>query len=54
MTDEAGENIIDARDAAESAGLVYVDDQSVGLSVARAARAGVTAMRPARRSAKRR
>jgi len=32
MTDEAGENIIDARDAAESAGLVYVDDQSVGLS----------------------
>ncbi|NII60027.1 DNA topoisomerase IB [Sphingomonas aerolata] len=32
MTDEAGENIIDARDAAESAGLVYVDDQSGGLS----------------------
>jgi DNA topoisomerase-1 len=32
MTDEAGENIIDARDAAESAGLVYIDDQSVGLS----------------------
>jgi DNA topoisomerase-1 len=32
MTDEAGENIIDARDAAQSAGLVYVDDQSVGLS----------------------
>jgi len=32
MTDEAGANIIEARDAAESAGLVYVDDQSVGLS----------------------
>jgi DNA topoisomerase-1 len=32
MTDKAGENIIDARDAAQSAGLVYVDDQSVGLS----------------------
>jgi len=32
MTDEAGENIIDARDAAESAGLVYVDDQSLGLT----------------------
>ena len=32
MTDEAGENIIDARDAAESAGLIYVDDQSLGLT----------------------
>jgi DNA topoisomerase-1 len=32
MTDKAGENIIDARDAAESAGLVYVDDQSLGLT----------------------
>ena len=32
MTDEAGENIIEARDAAESAGLVYVDDQSLGLT----------------------
>lgn len=32
MADEAGENIIDARDAAEGAGLVYVDDQSSGIT----------------------
>jgi DNA topoisomerase-1 len=30
MDDEAGENIIDARDAAESVGLVYVSDQEPG------------------------
>ncbi len=29
---EAGENIIDARDAAESAGLVYVNDQAPGIT----------------------
>jgi DNA topoisomerase I len=32
MADEAGENIIDARDAAESAGLVYIDDQGSGIT----------------------
>ena len=32
MADEAGENIIDARDAAETAGLVYIDDQGSGIT----------------------
>lgn len=32
MADEAGGNIVDARDAAESAGLVYIDDQESGLT----------------------
>jgi DNA topoisomerase-1 len=32
MADETGENIIDARDAAESAGLIYIDDQGSGIT----------------------
>lgn len=32
MDDEAGENIIDAREAAEGAGLVYVNDQAPGIT----------------------
>lgn len=32
MAEEAGENIIDARDAAESAGLVYIDYQGSGIT----------------------
>lgn len=32
MTDEASENIVDARDAAESVGLVYIGDQEIGMT----------------------
>lgn len=32
MTDHASENIVDARDAAETAGLVYIENQHVGMT----------------------